>query len=560
MAVGDDFYTNGYIAVKADESLLEEIKSEYENYRRLLDEKRIFKNFIPKDAEFTEVKDNPYLTLEKVIKDKGYFFVVDGEAYLYNQKYVDFLNKDGNKFYIDTNGIGLMKAENTNGETIGFVLPIKHDKKMIPNFKDGNSYQLTKQNFFSKPKGKSKGYKGGEGFVGKSIKSFIDMSSKLKKPTEIRKDITKMFGVPTSSKKFNRSKKFLGYYKVMPEVIRLRYDNEIGTVMHELGHHLDKKYSFNNIAKKLIDSMINKMNPAFKNNYQKSELPGEAIAEFLRYYTTDPITAEQFAGDFFELFEETLSKEDLKNIQIVRSDVLRWVNAERSEKRQSTIVPLSQKKKLGERISEVINFEKYNMILFDKYAPLQRFVKTVEKLTGRKVVESLNPHVLVERTYKNDAAIEGIIRGQLRNTKGEDIQTDDNLQKIVNEVGKDMAAFEDYLKLKHAITLENKGHQIYSRDIYNNVKEMEQDLATIEQEYPKFVEQSERLYDWYDKFFKAWVVDTNMLGKDSKKAYQTMREEYPYYVPMFRVREDNSTKRAKSSLTDQKPPNPSTVL
>ena len=51
------------------------------------------------------------------------------------------------------------------------------------------------------------------------------MSRKIKeKPTEIRKDITKKFNIPTSTKKFNRSKKFLGYYKIMPEVIRLRYD------------------------------------------------------------------------------------------------------------------------------------------------------------------------------------------------------------------------------------------------------------------------------------------------------------------------------------------------
>ena len=40
--------------------------------------------------------------------------------------------------------------------------------------------------------------------------------------------------------------------------------------MHELGHHLDKKkYGFNKLNKQLINDMINKMNPAFKKNYQK---------------------------------------------------------------------------------------------------------------------------------------------------------------------------------------------------------------------------------------------------------------------------------------------------
>ena len=398
----------------------------------------------------------------------------------------------------------------------------------------------------------TKGFKGGESFTGKNNKDLIDMSRKLKKPTDIRKDITKMFSVPNTTKKFNRSKKFLGYYKVMPEVIRLKYDNDIGVVMHELGHHLDKKYGFN--KSELINDMISKMNPAFKKNYQASELPGEAIAEFLRYYTTDPTTAAEFAGDFYTLFEQTLDKKDLKNIQAVRSDVLRWVNATREEQRQSTIVPISQKESIGERISEVVKFEKVNSILFDKYAPLQNFVNTVEKLTGRKLRESLNPHVLVERTYKNDGYIEGLIKGQLRDTKFDELDTDDSLQKIVDDVGKKTTPFEDYLKLKHAITLAEKGHMIYSDKIYSNIEDMKQDLAYIEETNPEFTEQSERLYDWYDKFFKAWVVDTNMLGKDSKKAYDTMREEYPYYVPMFRVREDGSIKRASSSLTDQKAP------
>jgi len=557
---GDDYYSDGIIAVKTDNASLEEIKGTYENVKSMGTEYKTMDNLFNKvftNPKWQEIKDSPYLTLNKISStiDKSYFFVVDGKAYLYQQKYVDFLNKDGNRFYVDTNSIGAVKVENANNETIGVIIPVKHDKNNIPDFTDGNTYQTTKQNFFSKAKEtKSKGYKGEEGFKGKSNKPLIDMSRKLRKPTEIRKDITKKFGVPTTSKKFIRSKKFLGYYKIMPEVIRLRYDNDIGTVMHELGHHFNKKYNFNGINKQLITDMINKMNPTFKKNYQKSELPGEAMAEFLRYYTTAPTTAEEFAGEFYNLFENTLDKTDLKNIQEIRNDVLRWVNAERAEKRQSTIVPLSQKKKVSERISETIKFEKANSVLFDRYAPIQEFVKTVEKLTGRKLPASLNPYMLVERTYKNNATIEGLIKGQLRDTEFEALDTDDSLQKIVDDVKRDVTPFEDYLKLKHAITLAEKNHMIYSPDVYNNIDDMQQDLEFMEQQYPQFIELSERLYDWYDKFFKAWVVDTNMLGEDSKKIYTKMRQEYPYYVPMFRVREDGSSKQASSSLTDQKAP------
>jgi len=402
-------------------------------------------------------------------------------------------------------------------------------------------------------KGQTRAYKGGESYTRVNNSDLIDMSRPLKKPAEIKKDITKKFKVPISSKKFYK-RKTVGFYKNLPEVIRTKYENDIGTVMHELGHHLDKKYNFSKINPKLIQDMIDKLNDAFRNTYKKHELPGEVVAEFLHYYSTDTQTARDFAGDFYELFEQTLFKKDLKNIQEIRSDVLRWVNAERAEKRQSTIVPLSQKKKVSERISETIKFEKANSVLFDRYAPIQEFVKTVERLTGRKLPASLNPYMLVERTYKNNARIEGIIKGQLTDPEYNPLDTDDSLQKIVDDVKRDVTPFEDYLKLKHAITLAEKNHMIYSPDIYNNVEDMRQDLEFIEQQYPQFIELSERLYDWYDKFFKAWLVDTNMLGEDSKKIYTKMRQEYPYYVPMSRVREDGSSKQASSSLADQKAP------
>ena len=117
----------------------------------LLVKKSKIDNIIPKDAKWVEVKDSPYLTVEKVTDGKGYFFTVEGKPYLYNQKYVDFLNKDGNKFYIDTKGFGIMKVENAKNETIGIVFPIK-PQGMDIDFKNGNLYQTTKQNFFSKSK------------------------------------------------------------------------------------------------------------------------------------------------------------------------------------------------------------------------------------------------------------------------------------------------------------------------------------------------------------------------------------------------------------------------
>ena len=133
---------------------------------------------------------------------------------------------------------------------------------------------------------KTQNYTGTQSFKGGKIvtnSDVVDMSRKLKSVTEIKRGISKTFKVSVSEKtnKFTK-RSSLGIYKVVPEVIMTKYNNELGTIVHELGHHLDKKYSFNNINPKLIKDMIDKMENDFKKHYKPNELKGEAVAEFFK--------------------------------------------------------------------------------------------------------------------------------------------------------------------------------------------------------------------------------------------------------------------------------------
>ncbi len=390
---------------------------------------------------------------------------------------------------------------------------------------------------------------GEQAFKGKTdtIKGEVDMSRPLKRPSEIKGDISKLFNIPVNSRKYNK-RKALGFYKVMPEVIRIKYDNDLGVVAHELGHHLDKQYSFNTNHPEIIQSMVNKMSPEFKKAYSESEYPAEAVAEFLRYYLTDINTAKEFAGDFYNTFEQSLNLKDLKNIQEIRADVLRWVNGEWMEKAKKTMVAADENRKT---LKDKITAENANMLFFDVFAPFNRYVKTIEDSTGKKVPPSLNPYLLALQTNKNGGRIDSILRGEMSSPTNNIIYKEDNLQKILDASGKNTSEFELYLKLKHALTLEDKGHQIFPKDI-----EVSQErLNAMEQQFPEFKELSERLYKWYDAYFKAWVIDTNMLGPDSKKIYEVMRKKYPYYVPMFRVKDGQiKGKNTKAGFNDQKSP------
>lgn len=378
-----------------------------------------------------------------------------------------------------------------------------------------------------------------------------DMSRPLLDVDKIKRKASKLFNVTISDKteRFRKSNA-LGYYKPFPEVIRTKYHSQLGVIMHELGHHLDKKYEFSKINPAIIQAMIDKMDDGFRKAYKEYKLPGEAVAEFLRYYMTDIKTAVDFGGTFYQKFESTLDKKDIANIQDLRADILRWMQAEWVDKAKTTMVSANDvdKKSFKERYAA----EERTMLLYDDLIPIDNFAKTVESLSGKRLRPEENPYFIALMTRRNSSIIDGILRGKTIDTQYKVINDTDSLEKIIDDVGENIEMFELYLKLKHALTLEDRGHQVMPDDI----EVTEDRLYAIEQTFPEFEEKAERLYKWYNTFFKAWVVDTKMMGPNSKKIYEVMRERYPYYVPMFRSRKslvgDNSLKKSKNKFTDQK--------
>ena len=56
-------------------------------------------------------------------------------------------------------------------------------------------------------------------------------------------------------------------------------------------------------------------------------------------------------------------------------------------------------------------------------------------------------------------------------------------------------------------------------------------VASYEAANPWLKEKAEGIYEWWDKFMRAWVVGTSI----TEEQYDRMREMYPHYVPTYRV-------------------------
>lgn len=116
---------------------------------------------------------------------------------------------------------------------------------------------------------------------------------------DISKFINESFGVPIRKGR-HRWGQAIGIYKVTPEVIRVKNTNDIGTLTHELAHHIDKK----NFQKKFPHTAELK-----KLDYdQKKQRAFEGFAEFVRKWMTGDGDLTKEAPKFLDFWENDFLK------------------------------------------------------------------------------------------------------------------------------------------------------------------------------------------------------------------------------------------------------------
>ena len=82
----------------------------------------------------------------------------------------------------------------------------------------------------------------------------------------------------------------------------------------------------------------------------------------------------------------------------------------------------------------------------------------------------------------------------------------------------------------HAIDRSTFGKDAFP-EIVATPQEIKDQVSAWESEHPEFKTHAQELYEWWDKFMTAWLVDTGLL---EKKLYIRFKVMYPHYVPMYR--------------------------
>lgn len=315
----------------------------------------------------------------------------------------------------------------------------------------------------------------------------------------------------------------LGQYKGSPEVVRTKMAEDLQVISHEVGHHLDKKFSLNDPGfQSELDNMVNTANPGHLTNYPASKHLDEGIAEYVRLRLTDPQQAKQLAPNFTRFFDQQLDKKALKGLEASARDVDTWITQGEYNQAKGLI------DFTGGTNKTPLNKDK----VYAKFVDDLNYLKLAEKALKGKVGlgdESVYKMARLSRGMEEKAKL-AVTRG-IYDAQGNKIS--EGLTQIVKpleEMGVKEKDFALYLAVLHAKDLKTlHGKQVPFTDGQMNAvlnRLDTQELRDIQKNIIKF---NDALMDT--------LVDAQIIDPVSVTG---MRKKYPNYVPFMRYFDDDA--------------------
>lgn len=312
-----------------------------------------------------------------------------------------------------------------------------------------------------------------------------------------------------------------GIYKVNPEIARTRVANDITTIVHEAGHHIQKKV-FGSFDNKPLEPFADELSPIASVPLKgQSNLP-EGFAEFVARYVVNPQSAKESSPKFYDFFEEKMRR-DAPDMYRILQDARRGVD---EWNRQPAVMEVLSQINMGENKRGIIpeSWKNAYTNFVDELHPLK---KAVDELSGgADIPASINPYVLA-RVYRGAAgkATHFLERSPFKFNSGMNVGK--SLKSILEPV-QNLDELRAYLVAKRGIELERRG-------ILSGIRKsaMEKTVESLRDKYEKTAQQ---LYE-YQNHLMDYYADAGLLDA---KTLAAMREANRNYVPFYRFMGEES--------------------
>jgi len=367
---------------------------------------------------------------------------------------------------------------------------------------------------------------------------------------DIVKMIRERFDIPIATGKVT-DQQASGIYKERAESIRTRIANNLPTISHELGHHLDKKYNLSGLDS--VKELKKSVSKDFLDQYPAEERNAESVAEFLRTYLQNTNNANRLCPDFYSDFISTLSQEDLKAVNEIANAVNEYMASGFSERVRASIVSGNAK----ERTTLSEKAKKMHAEWVDGFLPIKDAVEYVEETTGTSLVGRQNAYTLATNSLNARAIANFNTVHGFRDLNGNIVNGAKSYIECIADVDKkDLNTLDEYLVLKHSLEWiapkqeDVTKKRVFADDTLEDVEAIEIRIAEIEYSHPEMKKAAENLYEYQRNILKYIVVSAGGMTEDT---FNSLNEKYPCYVPFYRAIGKDGTK-TKGSFANQKSP------
>ncbi|MEG1491467.1 MAG: strawberry notch family protein [Oscillospiraceae bacterium] len=365
-----------------------------------------------------------------------------------------------------------------------------------------------------------------------------------KKPMPLSDIISKIrydFGIPVTTGHI-RGGKTLGEYRRSSQGIRTKIANDLPTVAHELGHHLDNKFNIvAGMSYALKGELLGALSEEMKQLYSEKKWKTEAFAEYVRKYLQNREIAAVDYPEFTNYFISSMSEEDGKLVLQLADEVNAYYALDAETATSS--ISLGEKggrdfRTIGEKIRDKSD------VLYQAWIDSNHGIRLFDKVTGA------NTYKLASNSAYSDDVAGSIITKFLTDMNGRRISggllsalADIDLKNKV-----EYREFGEYLVVKHGPERLKEGMRIFADDRKNSTLWMNSRQAELERKFPKFKEASQRLYEFQKAFLQAWGVDTGLVSAESAEQWA---ERWKFYVPLNRAVGDKGRMGARRGFANQ---------
>lgn len=368
--------------------------------------------------------------------------------------------------------------------------------------------------------------------LNKYISTNKDSEANKVSLTDIQKAINDIVTVKTG--KFRQQA--YGIYKNQSEIIRLKQQKDIPVALHELTHHLDKKYNLSSSDK--ISNELKKIAVVGKNATEQTKIK-EGVAEFGRYYMTNKEYAKEIAPFYYDAFETALDGDPAMKgkVEAIRQMVSDYLEQSPLNRFLSNIDKGDNEVSLWDNVKNKLIEAKrsFRKNFVDDLDPLKEIIEDITN--GEKLSVNEDAHKLLRLNKGVTGRVRVALEYGIVDSNGNKIGK--GLKEIIEPVADDIDGFIAYISALRANDLQEKGIETgFNKKDIDAVLKMYEGKKTFENA-------SKELYKFQNQILEKTLIQSGIITKEAMEAYN---KNNPHYVPFYRVMDDNF-KKSKDSMS-----------